>query len=348
MACKVGSANPDIAGLGIIISFAFHAGLSLFLSIWSLCLWQAAIEALDHFIHQASSNSLDELVAQAANLEDGTVWDVLTVPDQPRAGEDAMGLLLAALIQRETLSLYHLRVVYDTANFTAVSVCASLINVTPDANLKMTRFLALIVYGYLLVSFSVVFGTTLKNRDEKVPGRCYNTGLIAAPDSMHPSVDMIYLGITGFWSAAALLCCYYTGPMPSRSGPLSMVLFRSALEQLQKFMSDSLVVGSILPNRLMPGYSDKTFRWDPMKLVLKCQILFFCLLFHPKAKYRVWLMMPLAMALYPLHLYMTIAIRIGNERFLEGDPENEWGFGQIVALVLCAATCIECIRGFSV
>ncbi|KAK8048145.1 hypothetical protein PG994_009875 [Apiospora phragmitis] len=37
MACTdVGSANPDIAGLGIILSFIIQAGLSFFLSGWSI------------------------------------------------------------------------------------------------------------------------------------------------------------------------------------------------------------------------------------------------------------------------------------------------------------------------
>ncbi|KAM0420656.1 hypothetical protein ACHAPT_011572 [Fusarium lateritium] len=74
---------------------------------------------------------------------------------------------------------------------------------------------------------------------------------------------------------------------------------------------------------------------------------YFALLVHPKPEYRVWALVPLAMGQYPLHLYMVIAIRKGNERFLEGSSENDWGFGQIVALAMCAATCIECVRGFS-
>jgi hypothetical protein len=48
---------------------------------------------------------------------------------------------------------------------------------------------------------------------------------------------------------------------------------------------------------------------------------------------------------YPLHLYMIVTMRESNASLLEGDSENEWGFAQIVALVLLASTLLECVRG---
>jgi hypothetical protein len=53
----------------------------------------------------------------------------------------------------------------------------------------------------------------------------------------------------------------------------------------------------------------------------------------------------MAMLQYPLHLYMVITIRSKNERLLQGDSENTWGFGQIFALVTAAATVMECVLG---
>lgn len=52
----------------------------------------------------------------------------------------------------------------------------------------------------------------------------------------------------------------------------------------------------------------------------------------------------IALLQYPLHLTMAIIVRKRNERLLEGDSENQWGFGQIVALLLCAGTLVECFR----
>lgn len=53
----------------------------------------------------------------------------------------------------------------------------------------------------------------------------------------------------------------------------------------------------------------------------------------------------LALAQYPIHLYMVVAMRSSNEGLVGGDSENDWGFGQVVALVLASATVFECFRG---
>jgi hypothetical protein len=53
----------------------------------------------------------------------------------------------------------------------------------------------------------------------------------------------------------------------------------------------------------------------------------------------------IAMVQYPVHLYSTVALRVSNAPFLQGDSENSWGFGQIVALVTLLGTLLECIRG---
>ncbi|RMJ04789.1 hypothetical protein CDV36_014540 [Fusarium kuroshium] len=327
MACKVGSANPDIAGLG-----ASH---------FSSPFGHYALTVLDQ--PQAGEDDTQVSVPLKKKCIDkilATIGDVQII--------NAMGLLIAAFIQHETLSLYHLRVVYDIANFTAVSACASLINVSADANNpKRTRILVFSVYTLLFLPFCAFLGTKLKNWDEKVPGRCYNTGLTASPDSMHPLAGMIYLGITCFWSITALVCCFNSKLDPYRSTTFPTESLQRGVEQLKTYMLDSLLRDIQSINQTRGGDYAGFFHWNPIFLVPQCFFTFLYLLFHPKAEYQVWALLPLAMAQYPLHLYMVIAIRIRNERFLEGDSENDWGFGQIIALVLCAATCIECIRGVS-
>lgn len=42
---------------------------------------------------------------------------------------------------------------------------------------------------------------------------------------------------------------------------------------------------------------------------------------------------------------MVIALRIANQKFLEGDSEDVWGFGQVVALVLLTPVGNACIKG---
>ena len=48
-----------------------------------------------------------------------------------------------------------------------------------------------------------------------------------------------------------------------------------------------------------------------------------------------------------LHVYTLVALRISNEPLLDHPAiENEWGFGQVVAMMMLAATLLECARGF--
>lgn len=54
-------------------------------------------------------------------------------------------------------------------------------------------------------------------------------------------------------------------------------------------------------------------------------------------------MWPLRLLENPLSWFLeTIS---SNESYLSGDSENQWGFGQIAALVLLTSVVYECIRG---
>ncbi|RSL48803.1 hypothetical protein CEP54_012731 [Fusarium duplospermum] len=417
MACNVGSANPDIAGLGIMISFALQAGLSLCLSILSLSLWKSAVLAADQ-VGASMLRDITDTVAliQALNIRWGEIdradltvaintlddhrpnsrlrdlceifLAVLDQPPPPTSAAalnpttsigkwmwkwaknaalkkkyiddllatisdiqvvNAIGLLIAALAQHKSLSLYHLHVVYDTASFTGVSICASIINVSASAhNLRWTRTFAMFAYLFLFFSFSVVFGIKLSNWDENVTGKCYNTRRISSPNGSHPSSDIAYLAVTCFYSIYALWSCS-TSAFPILAlacfskQPFQSDLARRFTRKWEAFLGKLRVREVIQRGRF---YASIFFpvSMHPSILVLSG---YFTVLAPPRPEIRVWVLVPLAMLQYPLHLYMAIAIRKDNDRFLEGGSENDWGFGQIVALVLCAATCIECIRGVS-
>ncbi|KAJ4152229.1 hypothetical protein NW765_017738 [Fusarium oxysporum] len=59
---------------------------------------------------------------------------------------------------------------------------------------------------------------------------------------------------------------------------------------------------------------------------------------------KFWILI-LALGQYPLHTYMVFALRASNQGYLIGDSENEWGFGQVMAMVLVGPFFLECIRG---
>ncbi|KAK1760292.1 hypothetical protein QBC47DRAFT_408375 [Echria macrotheca] len=54
-----------------------------------------------------------------------------------------------------------------------------------------------------------------------------------------------------------------------------------------------------------------------------------------------------AVVQFPVHLYAVIALRTGNQAFLEsegGEQENDWDFGQTTAVLLLGVTVHECVE----
>lgn len=51
--------------------------------------------------------------------------------------------------------------------------------------------------------------------------------------------------------------------------------------------------------------------------------------------------------LFPLHLYMTIALRFTNQALSTGSNENQWSFGQSLSVIMLLVTCRECICAWS-
>lgn len=43
---------------------------------------------------------------------------------------------------------------------------------------------------------------------------------------------------------------------------------------------------------------------------------------------------------------MVIAARKSNEVYLSGESENQWGFGQVVPLVLLSSVIAQCLGAF--
>ncbi|KAJ3540393.1 hypothetical protein NM208_g5086 [Fusarium decemcellulare] len=157
MACQnVGPTNPDIAGLGIVISFAFQAGLSIVLSIWS-CFLQAPTTLgplVQHILESSRSRPSSVLHEQqeptmqplsTSQSHERQERRMQSPPNSTRGPSskllahgklkikaidkvlvtisdaqtwNALGLLIAALVQCNSLSLYHLHIVYDTVSFT--------------------------------------------------------------------------------------------------------------------------------------------------------------------------------------------------------------------------------------
>ncbi|KAK7908845.1 hypothetical protein PG985_016148 [Apiospora marii] len=348
MTCSdVGTTNPDIAGLGIILSFTIQAGLSVLLSAWSFWIEYRRQIYNELFItpprDMPSQRNVQNGQSQAAEdrhggndpehhmgITDGhslncnsTTFSapIFTVARIPRTNTklgirlvhrvltvigttqllNGISLVIGALAQHQTLSLYHFHIIYDIVSFTGISAAAAVATTSSRTKGFLFTGLLLTVFMLLYLLFIIIFGRVLQSWDDGVSGRCYMTSAISSPASAHPLVDHAYLAVTAIYMFGSLFFCI--------PGARAMWLNPS------KFSPQS---GRYLLTKMTMGYS-----------------------FNPA---RIDSVLGLALMQYPLHGYMVYALRLSNEKHLSGNSENEWGFGQIVALISIVAVFLECIK----
>jgi hypothetical protein len=86
------------------------------------------------------------------------------------------------------------------------------------------------------------------------------------------------------------------------------------------------------------GYLGVSAAWLVISLIMAA--------FGSGAK-QVKIVLILALAQFPLHLYMMITLRVHNSNHLEGEEsEDDWRFGQTMAILLLSMTIQEIITGF--
>ncbi|KAK2803672.1 hypothetical protein FQN50_006888 [Emmonsiellopsis sp. PD_5] len=380
---SVGEANPDVAGIGILIAFAAQALISLVLSFWSSSLFSKWLKVAKPDLVYAPMHpeygkqyplSFKQFLKGTGEApEDASVWtrmatwfrsdnvdvfyewgwfSVKVTTNQPIAHEpgyerrmlrenemrqkkmdiinglllvasdaqtlNGISLAIAGLIDSKALTLYHLHVLYDTINFTGISNCAAIfcsISASTDAQNKRTsRYLSIALFALLYLAFSIVFGIRLNKWDTSEPGMCYSSHGIA-PAHKHPGVDHIYLGTTCAFFYCALICAIIDPNALSRARDKLAQKIHLA-EALQR------ASGGVVKFSYDEGATETTVT-ENSRIILS-----------------------LAMLQFPVHLYFVVALRVANTGLLEGgSEENNWTFGQVVAIVMLGGTLLECYKG---
>lgn len=244
---------------------------------------------------------------------------------------------------------------------------------------SLFRVVLLNIMGVLYLVFIVIFGVRLHAWDDNVAGACYHTRLLSTPSSKHPLADELYLAITSLYFFAALglsmepqqqrlmdtLESLRVDSRESRPelrdvmiGFISFILTGTSLPLSKLFWTRLAAVRSIpksygleqirhrmdsLLNKISSKYEASP--WLGMLLVnpLKTAVT------YPKSALTTmeendFAILLLALIQCPVHGYMIFALRASNESHLSGDSENQWGFGQIVPLVLLISVATECIQ----
>ncbi|KAI0528431.1 hypothetical protein GGR58DRAFT_509347 [Xylaria digitata] len=373
MSCtNVGSANPDIAGLGVILSFTIQAGFSFGLSLWSVVLRPpnrsrrrsvtveqanqpesmstalTCVRALSNFTEVFNPITLlSALISKdSSNLQPAQISDLKlksdlidqvlkTISDIQTL--NGISLLIGAITQNETMNLYHYHIVYDTVNLTGVSMAASLAIVFKKPNAFAIRIPSIFVFLSLYLAFVILFGLKLQLWDDDVTGRCYRVDGISTRDAAHPYVDTIYLAITALYLFASLTACF-------GSSIAGLQKFIQALRNLVE--SDPRLRSWIRELKLLDLYlhapSPNPFSKDGLlSLVQTGNTAAQLLDFLPDPSVTV---LTVALVQYPVHVYTLFTLRKSNEPYLFGDSEDQWGLGQVVALVLVASTLLVCLQ----
>jgi hypothetical protein len=167
--------------------------------------------------------------------------------------------------------------------------------------------LPLYLFSILYLSFTILFGVKLRDWDYNGSGRCYNTRLIANRGDLHPGVDIAFLVVTSFYCMATLTLCI-------------SILVGFPWDKFFAFWHSPEI------RRFLGPSSTRLLVWGNSYDIASSIV-------------------AVALLQYPLHHYMVIAMRASNEGQISGDSEDDWGFGQIVALVLALASVFECVKG---
>lgn len=215
----------------------------------------------------------------------------------------------------------------------SISNCAASVCIFREGFVKGYIRLSLIaIWMVLFIAYIGVFAKRLQKWDNDIPSYCYKTDATARRQDSHPYVDNVYIGIT-----VLFICLSFFYALSLSLG--------SELRRLQNNLeATASTMGSGATDLRIFG----RYAVSPESLQFMVQL-------YPDLLAATSLTIPatdlqysilgIAMLQCPLHIYSIFALRASNEHYLEGDSERNWGFGQIVAVVLLGGNILQFIDG---
>lgn len=257
-------------------------------------------------------------------------------------------------------------------NGQSISNCAAMSFVGRPIRRMISRIVLVVTFFILYIVFVVLFGIRLRSWDETQAGYCYDTTGIATPNAAHPMVDEVYLALTCLYMYTAyglvadavlfdgqFFHAYFDATRGNNWNELYARIPARYRSYIDRFDNKSKGILSILLPGLRGSQPADAGFWDRMyqKIIKRrpsfskheatFRIITKILTRSVRPTYDLSPVLILAMLQLPLHLYFLIRLRVSNEPLLqEGSTENEWGFGQIYALISSAAILTECVRSF--
>jgi hypothetical protein len=198
------------------------------------------------------------------------------------------------------------------------------------------------IWTILFISYFGVFATRLQQWDEDTPLHCYRTSKIARPGDPHPRVDRIYIGFTFFYILSSIFYAIKLAfeQLSRKDRNVSQTrprLVRSLTAQIPE------AAVAIVPQESQPSTTGR-----PDSSLLTMARLLYSMQANPVTTDAQNIVVGVALLQCPLHIYSIFALRSSNEKYLEaGSAERDWGFGQIVAMVLLGANILSIADGIT-
>ncbi|KAK9417145.1 hypothetical protein SUNI508_09163 [Seiridium unicorne] len=209
---KVGEALPDIAGIGVMVSFAGQAFLSLLITLWVF------------FLARHGHLDLDLVEGTAEYQRRRKRLEIFS--GMLQVGNDVQMLLgIAYMItvwtKQDKVGVYHLRLAFDTVSFVGVSgivafvwtrFCQAQLNRSPRR--LSLQYLTIYLYAAFFFALNIVTLSHMLqwNDHSEALGYCYATKGSADPGAGQPGTEIIYVLVTGFSLLITMIFAIFSGP----------------------------------------------------------------------------------------------------------------------------------------
>lgn len=180
--------------------------------------------------------------------------------------------------------------------------------------------------------FFVIFITKLSQWNYGIKGRCYHTKGVAKPNASHPHDDLVYVSTSFAFMVIAFLIYALTASPVAPGYRMLKSAFTSIASAYRTIVDRT--EGVALPDVTSPWRCRlKLFSTISMLVALISIVLLMYSL------YAITCLSPYAQ--FVLHIYMAVTLRASNQAYLD-ETENEWGFGQVLAVILLFPLIAEC------
>ncbi|KAI1501342.1 hypothetical protein F5X99DRAFT_203590 [Biscogniauxia marginata] len=208
---SVGEGFPDIAGIGVMVSFAGQAFLSLVITTYVFLLSRTGSLEIEH------EKGTEMYRRQRKRLKAFSQMLMVGNDSQMLLG---IAYMITIWTKQDNIGVYHLRLGFDTVSLVGVSSIVAFIwtafchkKLGQPAHRLSLRYTATYIYAIFFFALTVVLITHLLKWDERSPepGLCYETRGTSDPGTQAPATEIFYVAVTGISLQGFMITALFSG-----------------------------------------------------------------------------------------------------------------------------------------